>query len=425
MRITKVLAWATRRLLLTAVCAPFAALTAFSQPTPPVRVVLFTHIEDNTPAGPLGSPESRQQYLALRGKLIGMADLARDHAIPWSLQPDWKILRAALLYEDATLMETTNGKNLFRYLREDLGAVIDPHSHENGGYNYTDVAHLLDSLGVGGSTVIGGHIWDPSLPQFQQWDRFRVPVQGEHYPWAWWRGDILMGSGTPNHVDDPIPSGVWRPQDRDHYWVHDSTANIVAVGQFRGEVGDALELADLYRAGIVPADVMLTSSHHIKPADIMAPGGLAAVESQVLLPMAAMRAEGIADPTDFTALVATWEEQFASRGYLYDAEAATGLPGSPGDGPSFGLYAAPNPLSTTTTIRLDLDRTTRIRLVVYDVLGREVALLADGTMAAGSHALPFDARMLPAGIYFGDASLGAPPDPIASRRRALRIVVAR
>jgi hypothetical protein len=151
---------------------------------PPVRVVLFTHIEDNTPAGALGSAQSRQNYLLYRTKLIEMAHLAGNSGVPWSLQPDWKILEAALRYEDAALMETTNGKNFLRYLKEDLGVLIDPHSHENGGYNYSDVAHLLDSLGVGATTVIGGHIWDPDLPEFQEWDRFRVPVAGEHYPTA-------------------------------------------------------------------------------------------------------------------------------------------------------------------------------------------------------------------------------------------------
>ena len=198
----------------------------------PVRLVLFTHIEDNTPAGALGSAQSRQHYLLHRSSLIDMAHLAGDAGVPWSLQPDWKILEAALLYEDSALMATTNGKNFLRYLKEDLGVFIDPHSHENGGYNYTDVAHLLDSLGVGATTVIGGHIWDPDLPQFQEWDRFRAPVGGEHYPWALWRGDILMGSGTPLHVNDPVVSGVWRPRDRYNYFVHDSTANIAAIGQY-------------------------------------------------------------------------------------------------------------------------------------------------------------------------------------------------
>src|SRR6185295_16488956 len=134
--------------------------------------------------------------------------------------------------EDAATMASTGGVNFLRHLRDSLGVAIDPHSHEGGGYNYTDVAHLLDSLGVGGSTVIGGHIFHPSLPQFSAWDRFRQPVRGLKYPNALWRGDILMGSGTPNHVSDPIVSGVWRPKSRDNYFDDDPAGNIACVGAF-------------------------------------------------------------------------------------------------------------------------------------------------------------------------------------------------
>lgn len=78
-----------------------------------VQVVLFTHIEDSQPAGPLGSPESHQSYLVLRERLIAMAEAAHDNGVTWSLQPDWTLLEAARLCEDATVMASTGGKNLF------------------------------------------------------------------------------------------------------------------------------------------------------------------------------------------------------------------------------------------------------------------------------------------------------------------------
>jgi len=238
-----------------------ASMTSAQAQPPPVYAVLFTHIEDNTPAGVLGTQQSRQNFLLYRGKLIDVANLCLAYNVRWSLQPDWKFLLAALLYEDSSLTATTNGKNLLRYLKEEANVAIDPHSHEQQGYNYTDVAHLLDSLGAGGSTVIGGHIWDPRLPQFQQWDRFRVPVPGSRYPWARWRGDILMGSGTPNHVNDPLISGVWRPRDRHNYFVDDSTGNIAGVGQYKGDVAGVAELINLYASGVVPPTV------HVDRAD--------------------------------------------------------------------------------------------------------------------------------------------------------------
>ena len=283
-----------------------------------VHVVLFTHIEDASPPGMLGTPESITQFMAMRARMIEMAELADSHGLQWVLQPDWKILEAALQYEDAEATATTNGKGFLQYLREDLGVVIDPHSHENGGYNYTDVAHLLESLEVGGSTVIGGHIWDPSLAQFQEWDRFREPVDGIAYPDATWRGDILIGSGTPNHVNDPIISGIWRPLDRDNYWTDDPDGNIVAVGAWHEQVSGVQALVDAYADGTVPPERLLTASWNVTPTEIMATDGLAAIEQDVLLPLVALRDDGLVVVTDFTTLIDTWQTDFGGEAYVYE-----------------------------------------------------------------------------------------------------------
>jgi len=42
----------------------------------------------------------------------------------------------------------------------------------------------------------------------------------------------------------------------------------------------------------------------------------------------------------------------------------------------------------------------RVRLAVYDLLGREVAVLVDGYQTPGEHRVTFDARMLASGVYF-------------------------
>ena len=41
----------------------------------------------------------------------------------------------------------------------------------------------------------------------------------------------------------------------------------------------------------------------------------------------------------------------------------------------------------------------RVRLAIYDVLGREVAVLVDGERPAGYHTVRFDGRELAAGTY--------------------------
>lgn len=284
---------------------------------PPVYVVLFTHIEDNTPSGTLDTAANRTQYLTWRTRLITMAELAQRYGMTWVLQPDWKFLEAARTYENASVMSTTGGKNIVRYLRDQFGVVIDPHSHENGGYNYTDVAYLLDALGVGGSTVIGGHIWDPSLPQFAHWDRFRVPVAGEHYPSALWRGDILMGSGTPNHTNDPIVSGVWRPADPGNYFEDSPSGNIACVGAFKSDIDGISELVARYTSGQSASTCMLTSTYHITPTMISSSSGLSTLERDLLSPLSSLRSSGKVEVTDFTTLVATWKSRFGGQACIY------------------------------------------------------------------------------------------------------------
>jgi hypothetical protein len=310
----------TLAILLTAACgepSPTETVPDSTGAIVPVRVVLFTHIEDNTPGGVLGTAMNRTSYVNIRSALLQMAALTKQNGVQWTLQPDWKILLAALEYEDTTMRANTAGLNFLRFLRDSMGVVIDPHSHEGGGYNYTDVAHLLDSLTVGGSTVVGGHVWDPSLPQFSGWDRFRVPVNGLRYPSAVWRGDILMGSGTPNHVNDPIVSGVWQPKDRNNYFIDDPAANIAVVGAWKGDIGTIAELTALYRAHTAPSTCMLTASIHVNPATITAPGGFAQIESMVLQPLARMRDSAQVKLTSFRGLIRDWRDSFGARACLY------------------------------------------------------------------------------------------------------------
>ena len=59
----------------------------------------------------------------------------------------------------------------------------------------------------------------------------------------------------------------------------------------------------------------------------------------------------------------------------------------------------PNPFNPTTTLSYTLAARTHIRLTVTDALGREVAVLADGMMDAGSQQVNFDAANLPGGMY--------------------------
>ncbi|HLA69102.1 MAG TPA: T9SS type A sorting domain-containing protein [Bacteroidota bacterium] len=60
----------------------------------------------------------------------------------------------------------------------------------------------------------------------------------------------------------------------------------------------------------------------------------------------------------------------------------------------------PNPFNPTTEIRYQTSEVSRVRLTVYDLLGRVVAKLVDETLPAGPHRVTWNAGQFPSGVYF-------------------------
>ncbi len=60
----------------------------------------------------------------------------------------------------------------------------------------------------------------------------------------------------------------------------------------------------------------------------------------------------------------------------------------------------PNPFNPSTTISFSLPERSTVTLRVYNILGQEVANLADGVFEAGRHEMAWDADNSASGIYF-------------------------
>ena len=60
----------------------------------------------------------------------------------------------------------------------------------------------------------------------------------------------------------------------------------------------------------------------------------------------------------------------------------------------------PNPFNPVTKIKYGLPKNGYVKLTIYDELGKEVAVLADGYAQANTYEAVFDATNLPSGVYY-------------------------
>jgi len=96
-------------------------------------------------------------------------------------------------------------------------------------------------------------------------------------------------------------------------------------------------------------------------------------------------------------LISGQTESYGAGGYdgwlLMMKEPTAGTPAVRGqaDMPRLGA-PGPNPVAASTTVMFSLPEAMSVELVVYDVSGRSVAVLADGLLGAGEHARVWDGK---------------------------------
>jgi len=60
----------------------------------------------------------------------------------------------------------------------------------------------------------------------------------------------------------------------------------------------------------------------------------------------------------------------------------------------------PNPFNPTTNIKFDIQRSTYVKMIVYNSLGKEVSVLVNEKLNAGSYQVNWDGSGYPSGVYF-------------------------
>jgi hypothetical protein len=117
------------------------------------------------------------------------------------------------------------------------------------------------------------------------------------------------------------------------------------------------------------------------------------------------------DPNGHTRWLLTTEDIYGCRYTFSDRILILGqnVPAADPIAPAplmFSLSSFPNPFNPSTTLSFSLPREGRARIAVFDILGREVAVLADDVFTAGEHRIMFDGSSLPSGLYFARLQSG-------------------
>jgi hypothetical protein len=75
--------------------------------------------------------------------------------------------------------------------------------------------------------------------------------------------------------------------------------------------------------------------------------------------------------------------------------------------PDFSLHQNyPNPFNHLTSIRFNVSKSVNVKLLVYNVSGREVKTLLNEPLKPGTHIVSFDGSSLERGVYFCKISAG-------------------
>lgn len=230
-----------------------------SNPVPAtIYVSIVSHNEDTSGASSYDFAVNEGAFVAQRDQTAKFAAMLAGHHVKYDFQTDWNFLLGMNAFDHGSAL--TNDKNLLRYLVEDLGMVVDPHSHEHSGYNYADVAYLISTFGVAPSSIVGGFIVSPVSESIL--DRFQQPMRGEKYPQYVWTPTATWGGGTHGHVDDTAvnTSGIWRPQSSANFLVADPNGLLPNIGRYNGDWSGLDDLLAKQKDGALLAGQMYTAT---------------------------------------------------------------------------------------------------------------------------------------------------------------------
>ncbi|MEP0545439.1 MAG: choice-of-anchor B family protein [Rhodothermales bacterium] len=365
--------------------------------------------------------------------IVSVPDLEILHTIPGPAQNDYyfhrdMVVYGSTLYVVAEMRGTNEGVQVVDLsgLPESADLVMafttaeDVRSHNMDvdavtGYAYVlsqryrgvrilDLADPLDPQEVGLVPLPNGH------DMHARGDTLYV-AEGFYPSFSIW--DVSDKQDPQLLARQPVPNGGYMH----NIWPSGDGRYVVTTEETRGrtvKVWDISDLGDIELVGeYLGANGLAHNAHVMGDLVVLShySAGVTVVDiSDPANPVEVARYDTTPD-TDDDEFIGTWGAfPYTAGGYVYASDfdgkltvlrmtnAATSAEAAPA--PTLRAEVYPNPSRAGATVRFDLAEPGPMRAAVYDVLGREVMVLAEGDRSAGAHTLGWDATALPPGAYF-------------------------
>lgn len=225
-----------------------------------------------------------------------------------------------------------------------------------------------------------GQLWVGDVGQGAR-EEVDIVIKGGNYGW-----NIMEGTICRPPTSGCDTTGLIRPiKDYDHSGGKNAiTGGYVYHGYRRPNLAGAYIYAD-FGTGII---------WYLRHA-----GGVLTADSLLIDAPIAVSSFGVDQAGEL--YICSYVEAQTSAIYRFSGNPQTSAGGTPPLPAGFSLEQNfPNPFNPATTIDFTLPSSARVRLEVFDLLGRKIATLIDGERPAGRAQATWEARGVASGVYF-------------------------
>lgn len=361
--------------------------TAMAQ-TPKLYITLISHNEDN-----IGYNNSSTLYYNNRNKLVTICNTLQTKGAKYNYGGDWVALEAIADLDTGSVLSSTNGKNILRWMVEDKGFECDPHSHESTR-NYADVHYLMSQLGITPTNTMSGYLYD-TLQGGHAWEDYQNGVTGIYFPSHTWQPQVLWGAATPQHTHDPHFFGAFKPGGLDSFFEHTPSNNLTAIGtgcQIKlestttiGAIDSLIDniVADI-QSGNLPSNGFYTQEIFFSEGKVNQ-SWFMTLFNKVIDSVNVHVGNGTVEWKSLSEIHNLWQTTYNSEPFAYDCAGnnslVTGVEDVNTENSHILLY--PNPANDYLTVSSINSEETKI--IVYNSLGQ--ALITDTFIGTGSISL--------------------------------------